>query len=93
MPRSCNASPYGASGGAPRSAGFYTHTGEVLTVELRWPGGFFVWNTPIAVRVQRRGHTAVQRVYDMTRLAQLAFVLIAVILVLVMRQERKQPSA
>jgi len=62
-------------------------------VELRWPGGFFVWNTPIAVRVQRRGHTAVQRVYDMTRLAQLAFVLLAVILVLVMRQERKQPSA
>jgi len=62
-------------------------------VKLRWPGGFFVWNTPIAVRVQRRGHTAVQRVYDMTRLAQLAFVLIAVILVLVMRQERKQPSA
>ena len=55
--------------------------------------GFFVWNTPIAVRVQRRGHTAVQRVYDVTRLAQLAFALLAVILVLIMRQERKQPSA
>ncbi|MCL4828442.1 MAG: hypothetical protein KJZ95_13820 [Caldilinea sp.] len=64
--------------GAPQIAGFYTITGESLVVMVRWPGGGLVWNTPIALHVQRRGHTSVHRIVDSTRLVQLALALIII---------------
>lgn len=76
--------------GTPRVAGFYTITGESLIVRLRWPGGGFVWNTPVAVRVQRRGHTEVHRVLDVTRLAQVALAMTTVLLILGLRREGRE---
>lgn len=64
--------------GAPRIAGFYTIIGESLVVQVRWPGGGLVWNTPISVHIQRRGHTLRQPVVDITRLAQVALALLTV---------------
>jgi len=78
--------------GTPQIVGFYTLTGEILAVEFRWPGRFFAWHTPISVHIQRRGHTVGRRVYDVTRLTQLFFPMIVVILILIMGQERKQES-
>ena len=76
--------------GSPHVAGFHTITGESLVVRLRWPGGGFVWHTPIAVHVQRRGHTQVHRVLDMTRLAQVALAMTTVFLILGLGWERKE---
>lgn len=75
--------------GTPRIAGFHTITGEALAVQIRWPGGGFVWNTPVAVHVQRRGHTVVYPVRDVTRVIQLAAAVVTVMLVLSLRQEGK----
>ncbi|HRW48910.1 MAG TPA: hypothetical protein P5333_15440, partial [Caldilinea sp.] len=78
--------------GTPRIAGFHTITGEALAVQMRWPGGGFVWNTPVAVHVQRRGHTVVHPVRDLTRIAQFAVAIVTVMLVLSLRQEGKRDS-
>lgn len=64
--------------GAPQIAGFYTVIGESLAVQVRWPGGGLVWNTPVALHVQRRGHTEIHRIVDGTRLVQLALALIVI---------------
>ncbi len=76
--------------GTPRVAGFYTITGESLVMRLRWPGGGFVWHTPVAVRAQRRGHTEVYRVLDATRLAQVALALTTLLLILGLRREGRE---
>jgi len=62
--------------GTPQIAGFYTITGEALVLRVRWPGGGFVWNTPLAIHVQRRGHTVTHQVLDTTRLAQIGLALV-----------------
>jgi hypothetical protein len=74
--------------GAPQIAGFYTITGESLVVQVRWPGGGLVWNTPVALHVQRRGHTDVHRIVDVTRLVQLGLAL--AVLVMFARLGRKK---
>lgn len=61
---------------APRIAGFYTITGESLVVQVHWPGGGLVWNTPVAIYAQRRGHATRQPIVDGTRLAQVALALL-----------------
>ena len=72
--------------GSPHIAGFHTIIGESLVVRLRWPGGGFVWHTPIAVHVQRRGHTQLHRVLDVTRLAQVALATTTLLVILGLRR-------
>lgn len=55
-------------------------------VQMRWPGGGLVWNTPVALHVQRRGHTAIHRIVDSTRLVQLG--LAVAVMVVIARLER-----
>lgn len=74
--------------GAPQIAGFYTVTGESMVVQVRWPGGGLVWNTPLALHVQRRGHTEIHRIVDSTRLMQLG--LAVVVLVVFARMGRQK---
>ena len=67
--------------GAPQIAGFYTVTGESLVVQVRWPGGGLVWNTPVALHVQRRGHTERHRIVDSTRLVQIGLAVATIVVV------------
>ncbi len=78
--------------GTPQLAGFYTITGESLVVQVRWPGGGLVWNTPVAVHVQRRGHTVTHRVLDTTRLAQCVLALLTLVMVANRGRIRKEGS-
>lgn len=39
---------------------------------VRTPVGGFVWNRPLAVRIERRGRVEQRRLLDVTRLAQAA---------------------
>jgi hypothetical protein len=78
--------------GTPQIAGFYTLTGESLVVRARWPGGGFVWNTPLVIHVQRRGHTVTHRVLDMTRLAQFGLAVASIWMIVLLGQKRKEGS-
>jgi hypothetical protein len=79
---------------APRIAGFYTITGESLVMRVHWPGGGLVWNLPIAIHGQRRGHATHQPVVDGTRLAQVALMLLAAaMLVQFGRKHKEKPHA
>ncbi|HAJ35218.1 MAG TPA: hypothetical protein DCL15_05950 [Chloroflexi bacterium] len=78
--------------GAPRITGFYTITGESLVVEVRWPGGGLVWNTPIAIHARRRGHTTRQPVVDMTRLAQVALTLLTIATIAQIGRKQREGS-
>lgn len=78
--------------GTPRIAGFYTITGESLVAQVRWPGGALVWNTPIAIHVQRRGHTTRQHVVDVTRLAQIVLALFTVVIIAQLGRKQKEGS-
>lgn len=76
--------------GAPRIVSFYTITGESLVAQVRWPGGGLVWNTPIAIHVQRRGHTTRQPVVDVTRLVQVALALLTLVMLIQLRRKQKE---
>ncbi len=76
--------------GAPRIAGFYTISGESLVAQVRWPGGGLVWNTPVAIHVQRRGHTTRRCVVDVTRLAQVALALLTLVMLVQLRRKQKE---
>lgn len=76
--------------GAPRIAGFYTITGESMVAQVRWPGGGLVWNTPISIHVQRRGHITRHWVIDITRLAQVALALLTVATIAQFGRKRKE---
>lgn len=76
--------------GAPRIAGFYTISGESLVAQVRWPGGGLVWNTPIAIHVQRRGHTTRQPVVDVTRLVQVALALLTLVMLVQLKRKQKE---
>jgi len=78
--------------GTPQIAGFYTITGESLVVQIRWPGGGFVWNTPIAIHAQRRGHTQITPVVDSTRLAQIGLIGLTLLLLCQMRGCKRRIS-
>ena len=77
---------------APQIAGFHTILGESLVVQVRWPGGGWVWNTPVAVHVQRRGHTVTRRVIDTTRLAQFGLALLTIAVITSRGRTRKEDS-
>jgi hypothetical protein len=47
-------------------------TPESQALTLRWPGGGFVWNRPVAVLVERAQETERVPVVDVTLLAQVA---------------------
>lgn len=44
---------------------------RVLTV--RWPGGGWVWNRPVAVLVEKNGQVSRLPILDITRMAQIGF--------------------
>lgn len=77
---------------APRIASFYTITGESLVVQVRWPGGGLVWQTPLAIHVQRRGRTTHQPVVDGSRLAQVALALLTVVVLIQLERKQKENS-
>lgn len=77
---------------APRIASFYTITGESLVVQVRWPGGGLVWQTPLAIHVQRRGRTTHQPVVDRSRLAQVALALLTVVALIQLEHKQKENS-
>jgi hypothetical protein len=59
--------------GEPVVVGGMTVTPQSQAVALRWPGGGWVWNRPVAVLVEQDGVTRRIPIVDVTRLAQLAF--------------------
>jgi glycerol kinase len=54
-----------------------TVTPESQALEVRWPGGGFVWNHPAAVIVERNGEIEYAPIRDETRAAQVAALTIA----------------
>ena len=76
--------------GTPQVAGFYTITGESLVVQARWRGGGLVWHTPVAIHVQRRGHTTRRIVVDVTRLAQVALALLTLVMLVQFGRKQKE---
>lgn len=80
--------------GEPVAVGDVTVTPQSSAFTLRWPGGGFVWNRPVAVLVE--GPEGEERipVVDVTLLAQvlllgLGFVFGLVAMILVVSQRRK----
>ena len=45
-------------------------TPQSQALSLRWPNGGFVWNRPVAVRVEKDGQVERVPIVDITRLAQ-----------------------
>ena len=78
--------------GAIQVAGFHTIYGESLVVRVQWPGGGLVWNTPIALHVQRRGHVATHWIVDVTRLAQWALAIVSVMALLQLGRRQKEAT-
>ncbi len=78
--------------GTPQIAGFYTVTGEALVVQVRWRSGGLVWNTPVAVHVQRRGHTQRHCIVDSTRLVQLGLAVATIVVVAQLWRQKEGDS-
>ena len=80
--------------GEPVTAGDVTVTPQSSAFTLRWPGGGFVWNRPVAVLVEGDGGTERIPIVDVTLLAQVLLLGLGVffglvILVLTATQRRK----
>jgi hypothetical protein len=58
--------------GKPWTIGDFTITPESQALTLRWPGGGFVWNRPVAVLVERAQETERIPIFDVTLLAGVA---------------------
>lgn len=56
--------------GEPVTAGDRTVSPQSQALVVRWPGGGFVWNRPVAVLVQRGEETERIPIVDITRTAQ-----------------------
>jgi hypothetical protein len=65
--------------GKPVQVGDTTITPESQALEVRWPGGGFVWNHPAAVLIERGGETERAPIRDETRAAQVAALTIAAV--------------
>ena len=52
------------------TVGDITVTPQSQALTLRWPGGGWVWNRPIAVLVERGGNVERVPIIDVTRMAQ-----------------------
>ncbi len=57
--------------GKPITAGDITVTPQAQALILRWPGGGWVWNRPVAVLVERGGNVERIPIIDVTRFAQI----------------------
>ncbi|MGD8398023.1 MAG: hypothetical protein PVG11_04145 [Anaerolineae bacterium] len=69
-----------------------THTGEAVkagdvevipesqALTLRWPGGGFVWNRPLAVRVKHGDQEERVPIVDITRVSQVALLTLIAVL-------------
>jgi len=53
------------------TAGDITLTPQAQVLTLRWPGGGWVWNRPVAVLVERGGSVERVPIVDVTRLVQI----------------------
>jgi hypothetical protein len=80
----------------PIQVGERTITLQSKAVSVRWPGGGWVWNRPVAALVERDGEVERIPIVDVTRVAILAMVgatallwLLALSRWMVQRQERK----
>jgi len=62
---------YALVDGEPISAGGVRVTPQARVLEVHWRGGGLVWNRPVAVAVERDGHTTRMPIVDATRLVQL----------------------
>ncbi len=59
----------------PMQAGNFTLRLQARALQVRWPGGGFVWNRPVAVLVESEaGKQARLPIVDVTRLMQLGLV-------------------
>ena len=56
------------------TAGDSTVTPQSQALVVRWPGGGFVWNRPVAVLVQHGDKAERIPIVDVTRMAQLGLV-------------------
>ncbi len=79
------------STGAPIVAGGQTVTPEAQVLSVRWPGGGFVWNRPVALIVEKDGRTRRLSVIDLTRIVQIGLLSLAVaVLVLAYSQPARR---
>jgi len=67
--------------GEPVTVGDATLTPQSQAVVLRWPNGGFVWNRPVAVRVEQGGDVRQIPILDITRLVQVGLWVFWIILV------------
>lgn len=59
--------------GTPRTIDGLTITSESKALALRWPRGVWVWNRPVAVRIERADGTLERLpILDVTRIGQWA---------------------
>lgn len=56
------------------SAGDTTISPQSQALVVRWPGGGFVWNRPVAVLIQKGEESERIPVVDITRMAQLGLI-------------------
>ena len=64
--------------GQPVKVGDITMVPRSQVLVVRLPGGFYVWNKPTAITVDRHGKQEDHPIVDVTRLAQLALVSLSV---------------
>lgn len=67
--------------GQPVKAGDITMVPRSQVLIVRLPGGFYVWNRPISIRVDQHGEQEDHPIVDVTRLAQLALVSLSVVFI------------
>ena len=73
--------------GDPITIGDLTITSQSQALTIRWPGGGWVWNRPVAILVERDGGTERIPIVDVTRVAQWAMLGVSVLCsILVMGQ-------
>jgi hypothetical protein len=59
--------------GEPITIGETTLTPQAQVLTVRWPGGGWVWNRPVAILVDEPGRQSRLPIVDITRMAQIGF--------------------
>lgn len=68
---------YKLESGPPILVGETTVTPQSRVLTVRWPGGGWVWNRPVAVQVEKNGQVSRLPILDITRIAQIGFLAIS----------------
>ncbi len=68
------------SSSEPVTVGELTATAQAQAVTVRTPFGGLVWNRPTAVLVERDGETESVPIVDVTRITQIVFIVVGLIL-------------